>query len=156
MASISFKELCSQNAVQFFKNDMPAGKVWKRKDNQSTTEFYFLKLASDHVFCFISNCCFRLFDFCCVISSPFLVLIDFNESHEVIIFSFAALQKPQHNDYIEKALEVLLKPIISASVDLGDPDKMQVLIIALNELCMAWMNNILDKRIKFRSDGWTL
>ena len=41
MASISFKELCSQNAVQFFKNDMPTGKVWKRKDNQSMTAFYF-------------------------------------------------------------------------------------------------------------------
>jgi len=55
-----------------------------------------------------------------------------------------------HNIYIENVLETVLEPVLEGVGKLKQTVQLSVISQATEALCQAWMNFILNEKIKFR------
>lgn len=56
----------------------------------------------------------------------------------------------QHLEYIERAVDSLLEPVVSGVSRLQPMARLDALSAALTSMCDAWTSNILTKKIRFR------
>ena len=56
----------------------------------------------------------------------------------------------QNSDYIERAMEYLIQPVITATSRFKPESQLLALSTAISGLCEAWTTSILSQKIRFR------
>lgn len=73
-----------------------------------------------------------------------------NESSKYQILPLIPGPPKDHNIYIEHVLETVLEPVLEGVGKLKQTVQLSVISQATEALCQAWMNFILQEKIKFR------
>ncbi len=54
------------------------------------------------------------------------------------------------NDYVEQGLDILLAPVVAGVSKLRNTAQISAISMATVAMCDAWMNHILQQKIRFR------
>ena len=119
-----FSEHCYAQSKDYFEDEMPVGKLWRKKSTQGL-------LNSTHIVIILCPC-------------------SINHVLTLRITLFLADFPQEHNPYVEHAMSSLIEPIVSGVDKLRSTSHISAISIGVKAMCDAWTDHILKQHIRFR------